>query len=202
MELRVISRVLDVPSTPAYQASTMVRSRPKAQIATTRPTIVSTVRSRWRKAFLSSRRSRNMVRGWLSADRPPLRRRHQHALFKVDQAPGARGGLGVVRDHHDGLAEFAVQLVQQVQHLGGGGAVEVAGGLVGDDQRRVGHQCAGDGHALLLAAGELVGVVVGAVGQADHGQHRFHAAALGAAQAGQQQRQLDVLEGVSTGIRL
>jgi hypothetical protein len=63
MELRVISRVLDVPSTPAYQASTMVRSRPKAQIATTRPTIVSTVRSRWRNAFLNSRRSRNMVPG-------------------------------------------------------------------------------------------------------------------------------------------
>jgi hypothetical protein len=121
----------------------------------------------------------------------------------VDQAPGARGGLGVVRDHHDGLAEFAVQLVQQVQHLGGGHAVEVAGGFVGDDQRRVGHQCAGNGHALLLAAGELVGVVVHAVGQADHGQRRLHvAAALGAAQRGQQQRQLDVLEGVSTGIRL
>ena len=37
----VISRVLELPSTPAYQASTMVRSNPKALIATTSPTIVS-----------------------------------------------------------------------------------------------------------------------------------------------------------------
>jgi hypothetical protein len=103
-----------------------------------------------------------------------------------------------VRDHHDGLAQLAVQLVQQVQHLFAGGAVEVAGGLVGDDQRRVGHQGAGDGHALLLAAGQLVGVVVGAVGQAHHGQRRQpRGAALARRQAGQQQRQLHVLEGAS-----
>ena len=50
------------------------------------------------------------------------------------------------------------QLLQQRQHLLAGGAVEVAGGLVGDDQRRVGDQRARDGHALLLAARELARV--------------------------------------------
>jgi hypothetical protein len=63
MALRVISRVLLLPSTPAYQASTMVRSRPKAQIATTRPTIVSTVRSLWRKAFFSRQLQQEHVPG-------------------------------------------------------------------------------------------------------------------------------------------
>ena len=41
----------------------------------------------------------------------------------------------------------------------GGGGVEVAGGLVGQDQRRVRHYGARDGHALLLASGKLARVV-------------------------------------------
>ena len=47
-----------------------------------------------------------------------------------------------------------------------GAAVEVAGGLVREDERRVRHQRSSDGHALLLAAGELGGLVVHAVAQA------------------------------------
>ena len=38
--------------------------------------------------------------------------------------------------------------------------VEIAGGFVGEDDFGVGDDGAGDGDALLLAAGELVGVVV------------------------------------------
>ena len=45
--------------------------------------------------------------------------------------------------------------------------VEVAGRLVGQHQRRVHGQGAGDGDALLLAAGQLVGEMLLAVGQAD-----------------------------------
>ena len=44
-------------------------------------------------------------------------------------------------------------------------AVEVAGGLVGDDERRVGDDGAGDGDALLLAAGEFERIVLHAVGR-------------------------------------
>ena len=62
-------------------------------------------------------------------------------------------------------------------------------------KRRVGDERARDRHALLLAAGELVRIVVHAVGEAHHverGQHMR--VALAAREPCQQQRQLDVLE--------
>jgi hypothetical protein len=50
------------------------------------------------------------------------------------------------------LPSSRLQTVEQVQHLLGRVAVQVAGRLVGHDQRRVGHQGPGNGDALLLAA--------------------------------------------------
>ena len=52
-----------------------------------------------------------------------------------------------------------VQLVEQREDLVAGAAVEVAGRLVGEQDRRAVDQRPGDGDALLLAAGELVGPV-------------------------------------------
>ena len=57
-------------------------------------------------------------------------------------------------------------------HLAAGVGVQSAGGLVGQDDRRVAHQSPGDGHALLLAAGELVGQVLELVAQAHLLQRR------------------------------
>src|SRR5690606_13059129 len=74
----------------------------------------------------------------------------QRALVEVQGVGGVLGGLRVVGDHHDGLAVLAVERLQQPQDLFGRLAVEVAGGLVADQQGRVGHDRAGDGHALLL----------------------------------------------------
>ena len=45
--------------------------------------------------------------------------------------------------------------------------IEVARGLIREEQRRIIHQGAGDGDTLLLAAGELIGQMYGPVGQAD-----------------------------------
>ena len=61
----------------------------------------------------------------------------------------------------------SVEVVEQGEHVGGRRRVEVAGGLVGEDQRGLGDQRPGDGDALLLAAGQLAGPVVGPVGEAD-----------------------------------
>ena len=75
--------------------------------------------------------------------------------------------------------------------------VEVAGGLVGEDDVGVVDQRPGDRHALLLAAGELVGAVVEPVGEADHpgqleGPLLVLLGDLAAALVGQ--RELDVLD--------
>ena len=101
------------------------------------------------------------------------------------------------QDHRVALP---VQLLQNAQHLAAGMAVQGAGGLVGQDDRRPPCQGPGNGGALLLAARELAGLVVQLVPQAhllegrpgaglllfagqpgvDQGQlHVFHQAELG-----------------------
>ena len=71
--------------------------------------------------------------------------------------------------------------------------VEVAGRLVGQDERRVGDDAPRDRDPLLLAAGELVREVVGRVSEPDRGQRRHRSvAALGPLDAAVDERQLDV----------
>ena len=81
---------------------------------------------------------------------------------------GALGRVRIVRDHDDRLAVLAVERLQQVEDLVARLAIEVAGRLVAEQQRRVGDDGAGDADALLLAARELPRVVLRAVGEADH----------------------------------
>ena len=57
----------------------------------------------------------------------------------------------------------APHLQQQIEDVAAVGAVEVAGGLVGEDERRIVGQRARDGHALLLAARQLRRIVMAAV---------------------------------------
>src|SRR5690606_12581870 len=73
-------------------------------------------------------------------------------------------------------------------------SVQVAGGLVRENQLRLAHQCPGNGDALLLAAGELVGQMPCPVRQSDALQRGRHATApLGTAHPALPQRTLDVL---------
>ena len=74
---------------------------------------------------------------------------------------------GVVGDEEDGDALVAVEALQEVHDFVAGFGVEVAGGFVGEDEFGLVNESAGDGDALLLAAGELVGFVVAAVVEAD-----------------------------------
>src|SRR5215831_2721810 len=194
--LRVTSRAEELAFAPAYHASTIVRSRPKAAMATTMPTMVRIVRSLCRSAFLKMRSGMNMAFAIRSMHEPQNPNRafdipfqpfdsslwkidglipaifiysgfsstmllcdssaglaavrsrapetclpllqHQHALFEVDQAMRLFGGLGIVRDHDDGLAELVVELFEEPEDLLGRRAIEIAGRLVGDDQRRIG----------------------------------------------------------------
>ena len=63
-----------------------------------------------------------------------------------------------------------VQRGKDGDYLFAGTAVQVAGRLIGQEQRRVFHQRPGDGDTLLLAAGQLDGAVVHPVGQAYLGE--------------------------------
>ena len=82
----------------------------------------------------------------------------------------------VVGGHDDGRAG-AVDPVDQLHDPDRGLGVEVAGGLVGQQQRRVVHERARDRDALLLAAGQLGRVVVELGGEADQAQDVRHLAA-------------------------
>ena len=72
-----------------------------------------------------------------------------------------------MRDDHYGDAHLAVDFTQKVENRGCRRRVKRAGRFVAEDDFRVGRQRAGDGHALLLAAGKLAGIVVLPVRQAD-----------------------------------
>ena len=62
---------------------------------------------------------------------------------------------------------LAVDLEEELVHLLARARVEVAGGLVGQEELRLEDERARERHALLLAAGELAGAVEHAVREAD-----------------------------------
>ena len=95
----------------------------------------------------------------------PLSAPRRPAVAEAHHALGRGGHVLLVGDEHDG-APGPVQLVQQRQHVGARARVQVAGGLVGQEQVGLGHQRTGHRHPLLLAAGQLGGPVVDPVGQA------------------------------------
>jgi hypothetical protein len=74
--------------------------------------------------------------------------------------------LIVGRDQR-GTAFAAHQIEEFAEHDIGGGFVEVAGRLVGEDQRWLVGERAGDGDALLLAARQLGGPVLEALAEAE-----------------------------------
>ena len=116
------------------------------------------------------------------------------AVGQQDDPVGVGGRHGVVGHHDDRLAELGHAVAEEGQQGGARGRVEVAGGLVGEDHVRAGHQGAGAGHALLLAAGELgrrVRQPVGQVERPDDGPPPLRLRCP----AGQLQRQPDVLLG-------
>jgi hypothetical protein len=76
-------------------------------------------------------------------------------IHQLHDAVAAPGQVVIVRDHQNRRALLRVDLAQQREHALGRLRVEVAGGLVGQDQRRIQSQRADDRHALLLPAGRV-----------------------------------------------
>ena len=105
-----------------------------------------------------------------------------------------------MRDEQEGQPALLVEVPHQVDDLGRALAVEVAGRLVGPDDRRVVDQRPRDRDALALAARELVREVVGAAREVDEAERLERPlAGLSLRAARDQERQLDVLDGAQHG---
>ena len=74
---------------------------------------------------------------------------------------------GVVGDHHDGLTELTHGPLHELEDLGTGAAVEVAGRLISEDDLRPSGQRPAHRDSLLLAARELARAMLEPVPQAD-----------------------------------
>ena len=94
---------------------------------------------------------------------------------------------------HERAAEIPVERDEELDDLLARGRVEVARGLVGQEQPRPAADGARDGDPLLLAARELDGVVVAAIGETDLAEQRVRAAER-VGLAAEPERHRDVLE--------
>src|SRR5580704_14007381 len=158
----------EMPSTPTMAAMPMLMPRADSAARTRRlrsPRLPTRSRSRpdsrEAPAPTAGRAGRGRSRsgsGRCITEDPPV--------SDLDAPLHGRGHVVVVGDDHDGRS-VPVQLAEQVQEGGAGGGVQVAGRLVRHDQGGPADQGPGDGGPLLLAAGQLVRPVPGAVAEPD-----------------------------------
>src|SRR6056297_529853 len=122
----------------------------------------------------------------------------QHAVVQHDAAVAhAADQVQVVRGDHQRHPHI-VEALEQAHGLQREFRIEVAGGLVGDQQRGAADDGAGDAHPLLLAAGQRLGHLLLPAQQAHLIQRGAHPSAdLALAGAGDDQRQRHVLEHVA-----
>src|SRR5678816_3211305 len=90
-----------------------------------------------------------------------------HAIAERHHAGGIFGDIRLVRDEDDRDAALDVQPLEDVHHVNAGACIEVAGRLVGKQQRRLVDQRTCNRHALLLPARELIRMMAHAIPEAD-----------------------------------
>ena len=91
-------------------------------------------------------------------------------IDELDLAIGGGGNRLAVGDKKDGGFLFASEASDKFDDGVTGGGVEIAGGFVGEKNRGLVDEGAGDGGALKLSARELVGAMVGTIGELDGGE--------------------------------
>src|SRR5579863_202874 len=94
------------------------------------------------------------------------------AVAEADDAVGVGGDIRFMGDEDDGVAVL-VQPPEERHDFLAGLRIEIAGGLVGEEDRRIVDERASDGHALALSAGKFVGFVHHAAGQVHLREGRF-----------------------------
>ena len=123
------------------------------------------------------------------------------AVAHGDDAVGIGGNVGLVGDENDGDALLAIERAQRFHDLVRSSRIEIAGGLIGKQKARRIDQGAGDGDALLLAAGELAGRIAFAVAETEQLQRGARPfGAYGATlrpRGGVVERQTDILKRAS-----
>jgi hypothetical protein len=112
---------------------------------------------------------------WGGARRLRRRRRHDPAVSQPDRRFRDGGDLRIVGDQHERGAAGAVNLQQQLDHLAARRTIEVAGRLVGQQDRGIVGERPGDCDPLLLAARQLRRVVMRAIRQPHFGEQRARA---------------------------
>ena len=87
----------------------------------------------------------------------------EYALAHFVSPPRALGQFQVVGDEDEAEGFRPLQLLEQIDDVGLGVLVEIAGRLVGEQQRRRIDERTGNRDAALLAAGHAAGIRIGAV---------------------------------------
>ena len=93
--------------------------------------------------------------------------RLQHPIHQAQLALHPPRQLKVMGDHDKAGVEPFIEFLHQIKQALCAGAIEVAGGFVGQHAGGFGDQCARDGNALAFAAGKFGGVVRQAFCQTD-----------------------------------
>src|SRR5579864_4747879 len=88
------------------------------------------------------------------------------AVLERDDPRSVLGDLRLVRNEDDRDAALLFEPLENVHHFDAGPAVEIARRLVREKNRGIVQERARDGDPLLLTARQLVGMVLGPVGQA------------------------------------
>ena len=100
---------------------------------------------------------------------------HERAFLQLDHSVWCLAHeIEIVRRHHDGGAA-RVDVSEQLEDTARRALVQVAGGLVSQEHRRLIDQCPRDGDALLLAARQLARVRLRLRREADLREHAHHA---------------------------
>ena len=89
------------------------------------------------------------------------------AVGQANQPRAAFGNCRVVGDQQQGRAKAGVVLEQAIDYDAANGAVEISGGLIGQQQLGPGYKGPGDRNPLLLTTRELAGLMRDAVREAD-----------------------------------
>src|SRR5262245_53209922 len=200
---RSMPELISENSVPNWALTLSVRTNAPTTNATpsVTETRVSAKRSLWPRRLLSvmrtmgGRTSRAAEALHLVEHRVGARIAHLVEDAAVDQehhTVRARRGAGVVGHHHDRLAELVDRGLHEVEDLASGAAVEVPGGLVGEDDVRSRGERAGHRHALLLTTRQLAGLVLQAITQLDGVDHAVEPLSVGLL-AGEVQGERDVL---------